>query len=265
MTSSNCLPAHGRIDCTICHRGPVEFGRTQRTEGDWRITANPLAWGNPRAEIIVLGFSKGPTQAGALSAALHNEIAYKGGRQQVGKILAHVGLIPKMDPADLKRRVDDLIADETGRFHFGSLIRCTVERYDRKHVAWKGSGGGMLQQFVATTFGSEIAGRCATRFIGNLPSETKLAIMFGLGTKCGYVAESRKLFQSARPGAWRSVNQVAYTDGRVTIVHVEHFKSQGALIPQWLGERQHPRALLGILARQAVSAALVARSSSTEA
>jgi hypothetical protein len=52
------LPASGRIDCVICHGGrPVEFDKTRRIspDGDWRITANPLAWGNPNAEVVVLG------------------------------------------------------------------------------------------------------------------------------------------------------------------------------------------------------------------
>lgn len=249
----SCLPVHGRVDCTLCHGGqPVIFDRTRRTEGDWRITANPLAWGNPNAEIVALGFSKGPTQAGALSATPHDQIAYKGSRLAVGKILAHIGLIPKQEPEALKRTVDRLIADKGGRFHFGSLIRCTVERRDGNTGEWKGSGGGMLDRFVATSFGQEVAGRCSTRFLRDLPPATKLVVMFGLGTRGNYVREARKLVQQARPGQWRTVNEVSYTDGSVTFVHVEHFASQGALLPNWLGENSHERARLGILAREAV-------------
>ena len=48
-------------------------------------------------------------------------------------------------------------------------------------------------------------------------------------------------------------NRYVYTDGRITVVHVEHFKSQGALLPQWLGEQEHPRARLGVLAKEAVA------------
>jgi len=98
-----CLPNHGRVDCTLCHAGqPIVFDRTRRTEGDWRITANPFAWGNSNAEVVVLGFSKGPTQAGALASTPHDQIAYKGSRLRVGKILAHVGLIPKQEPEALR-------------------------------------------------------------------------------------------------------------------------------------------------------------------
>src|SRR5437764_5551522 len=104
------LPDHGRIACSLCHGGgAIIFDRTQRTQENWRITANPLGWGNPNAEIVLLGFSKGPTQASSLAATPHDEIAYKGSRLQVGKILVHLGLIPKQDSAPLKRTVDRLI------------------------------------------------------------------------------------------------------------------------------------------------------------
>jgi hypothetical protein len=75
-----CLPIHGRVECTACYKTkPVVFDQTKETETDrnWRITANPLAWGNPNAEIVVLGFSKGQTQADALANTSHDEIAYK--------------------------------------------------------------------------------------------------------------------------------------------------------------------------------------------
>jgi hypothetical protein len=233
----------------------VEFDKTRRIspDGDWRITANPLAWGNPNAEVVVLGFSKGPTQAGDLAATSHNQIAYRKGRAAVGKILAHVGLIEGGDNERLRSIVDRSIADPAGRFHFGSLIRCTVERRDGN--VWKGTGGGMLDGFVASRFGQEVATNCARRFLADLPSATRLILMFGLGTKGNYVRHARSLVQQARPGRWRTVNEVAYADETVTFVHVEHFASQGNLLPRWLGEGGHPRGQLGILAREAVAGA----------
>lgn len=253
----NCLPKHGQITCTACfNAAQVTFAKTQQTEKNWRITANPLAWGNPEAEIVVLGFSKGPTQAGAPEHTPHDEIAYKGKRLNVGKILAHVGLIEKDDNITLKNSVDKAIANPNGRFHFGSLIRCTVEQYDLKTAKWKGSGGGMLDKFVATDFGRKISQQCTSRFLGNLSSQTKLVIMFGLGSKQNYVQEAYLLFQNARPGKWSWLNDVSYTDGKIVVVHVEHFASQGALIPNWLGENNHERSLLGDLARSSVAQAL---------
>lgn len=195
------LPTSGRVACARCFNGcgnQIQFDQTQRTVGNWRITSNPLAWGNKTPEVVVLGFSKGPTQAGALAKAPHNDIAYKGGRQNVGKILAHVGLISADDPENLSLAVSEAISDTRGRFHFGSLIRCTVERYEEDSSEWKGSGGGMLDKFVATPFGREVASNCAHQFLADLPSTTKLVVMFGLGTALNYVQESFKLYERAR-------------------------------------------------------------------
>ena len=256
------LPNHGRINCSYCFAscGRVEFDLTKRVENEWRITANPLAWGNEEPEVIVLGFSKGPRQAGALANMSHDEIAYKGGRGNVGKILKHVGLLQQHSGENLRQAVDRLIADHNGRFHFGSLIRCTVERDERG--TWKGTGGGMLDKFVATPFGKEVTSNCATRFLKDLPSRTKLIVMFGMGSKLGYVRESFDLYRKARGGEWKWINDVAYTDGRVSVVHVEHFASLGALIPQWLGERESPRSQCGVMAAHAVALSLLQNSAS---
>jgi len=254
--SGVCLPKHGRVECDLCHAGqPYGFDRV-RTQGDgWRITNNPLAWGNRKPEILVLGFSKGPTQAGALASQPHDSIAYRGGRTNLAKILHHVGLLPSADP----QLVDQAIADPMGRFHFGSLIRCTVERFDAKQDQWSGTGGGMLDKFIATDFGKSVVSKCASQFLGTLPSETRLVLMLGMGAGGNYVRACRKLFSLIRPGSWREVNEVSYTDGRVTVVHTEHFQSQGALIPNWLSGDRHERGRLGELSRAGVAFALRTR------
>lgn len=255
-----CLPLHGRVDCTRCFASAntTTFDATRRTssEGTWRITSNPLAWGNAEPEIVVLGFSKGPTQAGALATASHDAIAYKRSRTAVGKILAHIGVVPEPIDGRYKEMVDGLIEDRSGRFHFGSLVRCTVERYDEKSRDWKGSGGGMLDKFMGTGFGNEVATNCTSEFLGKLPARTRLVVMFGLGTGLNYVRATRKLLETVRPGTWRTLNEVAYTDGQVTFVHVEHFATQGSHLGDWLGENGHPRSGYGRKARDAVQAAL---------
>lgn len=248
------LPSHGRVDCNKCYpTGPIEFDKTCYGEAGWRITANPLAWGNQNAEVVVLGFSKGPTQAGALANTHHDEIAYKGGRGNVGKILAHVGVLSIADGDDPGQVVSRAIANQSGRFHFGSMIRCTVERFEEKTSVWKGSGGGMLDRFLATPFGKKVAHNCTGTFLTNLPPQTKLIVMFGLGTGLNYVKSSFELYRATRGGVWSWLNDVAYTDGKVTVVHVEHFASQGALIPQWMGVDGHARGNYGRQAQDAVA------------
>ena len=251
------LPDHGRVECAVCHRGqPYAFDKTRTEDAGWRITANPLAWGNPAPEVLVLGFSKGPTQAGALVSQPHDQIAYRGGRTNLAKILHHVRLLATPDG----RLVDQAISHRRGRFHFGSLIRCTVERFDKKEAdpakQWKGTGGGMLDKFVAGDFGRTVLGNCSTRFLRDLPSRTKLILMLGLGPRGNYVAACRQALATVRPGRWRTVNEVTYADDNVVVVHTEHFASQGALLPNWLSGELHQRGRLGILAREGVRVAM---------
>ncbi len=249
----NTLPKHGRINCSKCFStSTVDFDITLTGSSEWRITANPLSWGSIEPEIIVLGFSKGPTQKGALANTEHNLIAYKGSRTNVGKILSHIGVLPVKENENYSSIIDKAIADKNGEIHFGSFIRCTVERFHEKTATWKGSGGGMLDKFIKTTLGQKVANNCTTKFLSNLPNKTKLIVMFGLGTKLNYVQESYNLYQFARPGEWKWINDVSYTDGRIVVVHVEHFASQGALIPNWLGEKSHDRSKYGIFAKKAV-------------
>jgi len=177
----------------------------------------------------------------------------------VGRILAHVGLVKKGTLESQTAAVDRMIADRNGLFHFGSLIRCSIERYDRDEEEWTGSGGGMLDKFVSTPFGVEVAENCVSKFLVDLPKATRLIVMFGMGSRQRYVEEVRRLLSSTRGNRMRQFNEVAYEDDRITVVHVEHFASQGRLIPQWLGEgeyRDHPRSEYCRLARQTVNYAI---------
>ncbi len=232
------LPSHGKIDCNACfHSSPVTFDKTKREEEIWRITNNPIAWGNNQPEVLVLGFSKGQTQTGALSSGNLNSVPFKGHRKKMAKVLAKIGIMKEPSSEELSKE----ISSKTGRFHFGSLIRCAVERHDLKKNIWKGSGCGMLNRFIATPFGREISQNCAQKFLSELPPSVKLIVMFGLGSKLNYVEACFKIISEARGGNWRLINKVAYTNGNIVVVHVEHFASQGALLPNWLGENDHPR------------------------
>ena len=125
----------------------------------------------------------------------------------------------------------------------------------------------MLGRFVASPFGQTVAGRCVKVFLGDLPEKTRLVILYGMGNALGYVNAAESLIRQARsaPG-WRRYDEVSYGDDAVTFVHVEHFRSQGRLIPDWLGkldehgrERNPERARLGRMAKAAVARVLESR------
>ena len=246
----NQLPKHGRVACDRCFKGcnTIKFNETQRVSDQWRLTANPLAWGNNQPEIIVLGFSKGPNQISQINKIADNDIAFKGHRANIGKILSHIGIFKSASADDISAS----IRDTNGRIHWGSLIRCTVEYFNQDKKYWTGTGNGILQKFLKSNFGNEISTNCAKQYLSQLPSRTKLVVMFGMGANLTYVKQCFDIYKNSIDGDWKWINDVSYSNGRVTIVHVEHFASQGALIPCWLGEKESTRSLLGELAREAV-------------
>lgn len=259
----SCLPPHGPMDCSQCHGPDREHGVTIRTEGDWRLHYGPNAWGNPHAEIVALGFSRGPNVVKhEAKQKSYNDRPFAGQRQNVAKILAHVGLIPRGDPAVMRRTIDASIADPGGRFAWGSLIRCGAEQ--RVDNEWISSGGNMLGRFVEAPFGMTVAENCIRRHLGDLPRETRLVLLFGMGPKLRYVAAARHLIKKARPSRqWSDLSEIAYRDERVTFVHLEHFAVQGSLLSDWLGlpnkeGKISPRSHYGKLAQAAVRAALPA-------
>ena len=153
------------------------------------------------------------------------------------------------------------ISNRKGRFGWGSLIRCTVKRQDPQK-GWTSTGGRVIDGLLADPdFGSLVAENCASRFLGHLPAEAKLIVMFGLGQKLGYVESAYTAISRARDGKWRWTNEVAYSDSKIPVVHVEHFKARGSLISDWLGQTGTGRKSYGLQAREAVSTALPALSS----
>ncbi|MFD2649261.1 hypothetical protein ACFSX5_15845 [Devosia albogilva] len=115
----------------------------------------------------------------------------------------------------------------------------------------------MLDKFTKTPFGQRVLSNCIGAHLTELSPKTKLVIMLGMGAGGNYVEECRRSFIASRAQAtWRQINEVAYWDGRLAVVHTEHFKSQGALLPNWLSGDSHPRGKLGLMAREAVEGAL---------
>jgi hypothetical protein len=116
------LPQHGPVACTTCFgTTAVEFDRTRSQEGEWRITANPLAWGGTHPEVLVLGFSKGPTQAGAMATTPHDAIAFKGSRKNVARCDAAKRTVKTPDrPVAAFRVFADSSSGETHRVLSGS-------------------------------------------------------------------------------------------------------------------------------------------------
>lgn len=263
----SCLPFHGKINCTLCHTGKaVEFNRTltYSDDGNWRLTANPLAWGSQRPVVVVLGFSKGSSAMAALAnpRSRIEDIPYATKRSWVARLLHSVGLLPGSD----QKHVEKQIADKGGLYHFGSLVRCTVEQkiVENGNETWITKGNGMLENFSSHPFGQEVVSRCTTNFLGSLPASVKVIVLFGLGrnlerkdsgrNRFSYVENVKKTLERTFGRPMQMLNDLAYYNDKITVVHIEHF-AEPSYATRWLS-KDHERRFLRHQAAEAVQFAI---------
>jgi len=219
------LPAHGRISCGYCFPGgKAEWGRSSAESAGWRLDNNPMAWGSRNPKILVLGFSKGPRQSDDLVTRRHEDIAFAGGRKNLQMILAALGIMPK------GITVDQLIANPNGDYAFGSLIRCSVSKFDDNRGVWLKTGKEITSSCLRDPASAIVAQQCAKRFLSHLPPRLRLVIM--LGNDIRYIEGCRSTIMNVRAGT-REFNSVAYRDSQVMFVHAVHFAAQGAIVPDW--------------------------------
>lgn len=124
------FPEHGRISCRACFA--IEEGEIMSPAPKWKIVNDPCAWGSATPTYLVLGFSKGFTQAGAFKTKPFDQVAFAGMRPRLTSALRAVGVISEEED------VDAMIADAASRVAFGSLVRCSVSRVDEKSSRLKG-------------------------------------------------------------------------------------------------------------------------------
>lgn len=257
--TAGLLPPHGRTSCVACFPGGIaQWGASVAEISGWRLTNNPMAWGGQNPRILVLGFSKGGTQNDGILSRPHDEVAFRGGRHAVASILETLGLMPR------NRSIDEVIADRNGDMAFGSLVRCSVSKFDGRTNRWVMSGADIMASCLSEGGVGHVISNCTREYLAHLPPRLKLVVLFG--NNVDYVDGCFRAIAGVRPGL-RKLNAVAYTDGTVVFVHVVHFKAQGGIVPNWChgkqgqashAERDQP--LKRVLALQAIQSGLTASS-----
>ncbi|WP_370008196.1 hypothetical protein [Sinorhizobium fredii] len=164
--------------------------------------------------------------------------------------------------------VDHEIRSRDGLYHFGSLVRCTVEQrvIKKGQEAWTSSGGSMLEGFSAHPFGRNVLNNCIAAYLGNLPDSVRLIVLFGYGRNFGgastgqpdrfsYVENVREAMESAFGQSMKKLNAVSYYNDRFIVVHVEHF-SEPSNATHWIDKALNNRSRLRKLSFDAVRFAL---------
>ncbi|WP_028765324.1 hypothetical protein [Shewanella colwelliana] len=231
------LPTHGKINCQDCFPSGAEWGKTSLQQDNWLIDNNPCSWGGQNPEVLVLGFSKGTNQNSKLQSSDFNSIPYSGFRHRLSKVLDRLNLLNSGEV------VDTLIhGEDNSRFHFASLVRCSLSVKD-EHSGKYLKSGNIIARSARDSNSQSAIDKCTRKFLGAIPKKTKVVVL--LSNDDGYVDACYEQFRNLYPGLKR-INPVAYADQERTWVHVIHpAGTTGHHFNDWLdmavGKQAHKR------------------------
>jgi len=146
-------------------------------------------------------------------------------RNQLTSVLMTLGLLHPGEHVDAKIR-----RTET-EWGFGSLVRCSVARWDPAAKEHRKTGGNILVNAITDPAASKVVRGCVERFLTSPPDCLSVVIM--LGNDRRYVEACRELF-ATHYGGLKSVNDVSYSSGKFLCVHTVHPKAQGRHLGDWL-------------------------------
>jgi len=213
------LPEHGKIDCRLCYPADANEATPHRL---WRMRNDPGAWGGREPEWLVLGFSKGSTQADYYANGSFDDVAFAGMRSRLERILKRLGALPS------GVSLNDAIANPEGNIAFGSLIRCSVARQDSK-AKYQCSGSLITKSFKEIP---QVIAACTNQFLKHLPDSVKIVVM--LGNNSSYVKPCHDLIREMFPEGVEELNEVAVrADGRLW-VHVAHPSGANGHFERWM-------------------------------
>ena len=212
------LPEHGKIDCRRCYSGEAKEAAPHPL---WRMRNDPGAWGGREPEWLVLGFSKGSTQADYYANGSFNDVAFAGMRPRLERILKHLGALASGES------LEAAIANPAGNVAFGSLIRCSVARQDGSG-AFQCSGELIKKSFKEIP---QVISACTNRFLKELPDSVRTVVM--LGNDSGYIKHCHSLIRDLYPEAY---DVAVRADGRLWL-HVAHPSGANGHFESWMGSQ----------------------------
>lgn len=222
---SYMFPDHGKIECRLCFKSGESICNPHPK---WRMRNDPGAWGSSSPEILVLGFSKGSTQADIYQTGRFEDVAFGGqARSRLDRVLKQVGLISGTE------HVSNLIGSaDQSRFAFGSLVRCSLSRVDDSTGEWKTSGSLITKSHREIP---EVLGRCSQQYLAHLPATTKLVVM--LGVTDAYIKMCFALMRALDDqSVW--INPVAYRSQGRLFVHLTHPSPGNGTFHAWINGAQ---------------------------
>ncbi len=235
------LPAHGPIACRRCFTDAAP----QMDLGPWRVVNDPGAWGSASPEILVLGFSKGFTQAALARSGRFEDIPFAKMRPRLTEVLRVLGVLGPAETVDGR-----MVASER-RLAFGSLVRCSLSRVNEKTGKRECTGPIMSKAFTEAE-AAPIVWRCAEAHLRHLPPSVRLVLMLGTGD--AYIAGCREVARGLHGPRFAPINDVAYQTGSTVWAHVSHPSGLNGYHPAWMrGDPAEKQGRKRLLAMQAIA------------
>lgn len=220
MSEDVMLPPHGRINCRNCFTTDGEMEEI----GPWRAVNDPGAWGASAPIVLVLGFSKGSTQADAYRKGHFEDIPFKDMRVRLTTALRRIGVLSSSDSVDVK------FSEAEPNFAFGSLVRCSLSRLDAKSGRRECTGAVMPKAF--TEHVKNLVRTCAQTYLSRLPNRARLVVMLGSGDP--YIQGCKDLIRSLYGAEFKEINSVAYRTPGVIWVHIAHPSGLNGHFNPWI-------------------------------
>jgi hypothetical protein len=240
MPEQTSLPPHGRITCRKCFT-------TERDVEEialWQAVNDPGAWGSDQPTVLVLGFSKGFTQADAYRSGNFEAIPFKKMRPRLTDALRRLGVLSSTEIIDTK------FSAAESDFAFGSLVRCSLSRLNEKERKRECTGAVMPKAFTEPV--RVMVRRCAETYLTNLPASLRLVIMLGSGDP--YIEGCRNLVQSIYGAGFENINEVAYQTPGVVWIHIAHPSGMNGFFKPWMnGSQSDPSGNKLLMALKALS------------
>jgi hypothetical protein len=213
------FPKHGRLKCKKCFKN-----KSPQIVNNWKIENNPCHWGSSNPKYLILGFSKGATQSNRIdfdNPVNFDEIAFKGCRNNLTKVLQAVNLLSKTQSIESK------INKQEKDFAFASLIRCSVSRKTKDRYLTSGS-------LIHRSFSEipEIISNCTKQFLSIIPQKLMIVVM--LGVSDNYIKDCKNILKAINTTRFKTINDVAYVQNNILYVHLAHPSPGNGHLHNWI-------------------------------
>ena len=227
------LLKYGKISCKTCFKD--KSNSTAQPHPDWQMSNDPGAWGGNTPEYLILGFSKGSTQKNIYETGRFEDVPFAGMRNRLTQALRVLNVLPCHETVDKK------ISDRTCNIAFGSLIRCSVARREKKAVAKSGSEvfactGALINKSFKEI--PDVISNCAQNFLQDLPTSVHTVLFLGNGD--AYVKNCQALLNVLFPNSFERINaMVVQADGKIW-ANIAHPSGLNGHFNTWLSDDTGP-------------------------